>query len=90
MTPSRSARSIPSRPPQPLRLVPDEPSENELPANPVIPDGVRLHYFGLLPRRVVGMATGHVYYVDHTRRMVDVAAADVPDMLRQRAFIRAD
>lgn len=89
-SPSGSVRSIPPRPPKPLRLVPDEPSDNTLPTNPVVPDGVRLHYFGLLPRRIVGVATGHVYYVDHTRRVVDVAPADVPDMLRQRAFIRAD
>lgn len=83
---SRSVRSIPSRPPKPLRLVPDDASEKELPPNPVIPDGVRLLYFGLLPRRIVGMAAGNVYYVDHTRRTVDVAPADVQDVLTQRAF----
>lgn len=90
MPPSRSLNSIPSRPPKPLRLEPDDTAAEELPPNPVIPNGVRLQYFGLLPRRVVGMATGNVYYVDHTRRIVEVAPADLQDMLRQRAFIRAD
>lgn len=88
MRSSRPVSQIVEFHPAPLQLV-REPRAEALPPNPFVVDGVRLLYLGTTRRRVEGEATGFIYFVDGSRRDLDVAPADLPSVLKNRAFVLA-